>query len=131
MSLATSDPLAAASSIEAVAAFGKCFVGNQDVQQDIGIDGGDHQLTATNIVHELIDGGVAELCKGIFATAAPFRDAAAFLRTIEPLTTLNSTSAFGRMPNFSRISFGIVTWPRSPTFIFCSMYPYFIFCANR
>lgn len=54
---------------------GECFVGDQNVQQDVGIDGGDHQLAAANIVHELIDRGVAKLGKGIFATAAPFRDA--------------------------------------------------------
>jgi hypothetical protein len=46
----------------------------------------------------------------------------AFLRTIDPLTTSKLTSAFGRMSNFSRMSFGMVTWPRSPTFIFYSMY---------
>src|ERR1017187_3224120 len=47
--------------------------------------------------------------------------AGVFLSTMAPLTRWNSTSEFGWIPNRSRISFGMVTCPRSPTFIFSSM----------
>src|SRR5258708_12403542 len=46
----------------------------------------------------------------------------AFFSWMAPLTTTNSTSVSGPSPNSSRISFGIVTWPRSPIFILLSMY---------
>src|SRR4051794_18481254 len=40
---------------------------------------------------------------------------------MEPSTTWNSTSVSGPMPKRSRISLGIVTWPRSPSLMLFSM----------
>lgn len=52
---------------------------------------------------------------------ARFRFLGDFLKTTEPPTARNSTSVSGPRQNRSRISFGIVTWPRSPIFILVSM----------
>lgn len=45
----------------------------------------------------------------------------AFFSTIDPSTTLNSTSVSGPRPNLFRISLGMVTRARSPILILHSM----------
>jgi hypothetical protein len=54
---------------------GEGLVRDQDVEQDVGVDGADHLLgsAATHIIYELVDGGVAQFGEAVFAVATPFR----------------------------------------------------------
>src|SRR5262249_52914238 len=105
---------------------GGCFiellVRKQDVKENIGVDGGNH-LPRTSSMNLSTDEYPS------FAKESPQRPfhltrlsfLGALFSMIKPLTTQNSTSVSGPRPNCSRMSLGIVTWPRSPIFIFPSM----------
>src|SRR6266567_1684899 len=98
-------------------------VRDQDVQQDVSIDRSDHRPRMSSM--NLSTDEYPSLAK--LSAQRPFHFErlsflGAFFSTMEPLTTRNSTSVFGRRPNCSRMGLGIVTWPLSPILILYSMY---------
>ena len=107
----------------------KIGVRKKNVEQNVGIDGGDH-LPRMSSMKSSTEGYPRS---PRLPPQWPFHLSrsslfGALVKMIEPCSTWNSTSEFGPSPNWSRMSFGIVTWPRSPTLILLSMdrYSYLI-----
>jgi len=102
------------------------FVRQEDVEKDVGIDSSDHfgcQRPRTSSINLSTDVYPSSSKLALHRPFHLFRSSfrGAFFRTIEPFRTSNSTSVSGPRPNRVLISFGIVTWPRSPIFILSSM----------
>src|SRR5271168_4284684 len=98
------------------------LVRHQNIQQDIRVDGRNHRPRTSSMY--LSTDEYPSSVKFFLQRPFHFRKTGslgAFFKTIERPTTWNSTSVSGASWNRSRISLGMVTWPRSPTFILHSM----------